>query len=66
MKYVPIWNQEEVLDEASSNDILYIDGRNWNKEDEKEANEIFLKYGYLKDENMEKFSREEIEYPYIN
>lgn len=59
-------SREAVLDEASSNDILYIDARNWNKEDEKEANEIFIKYGYLKDENIEKFSREEIEYPYIN
>lgn len=59
-------SREAVIDEASSNDILYIDGRNWNKEDEEEANEIFLKYGYLKDENMENFSREEIEYPYIN
>lgn len=59
-------SREAVLDESSSNDILYIDGRNWNKEDEEEADEIFLKYGYLKDENIEKFSREEVEYPYKN
>lgn len=58
-------SRESLDRDFSSNDIVYVDGRDWTKEEHEEAEKIRLEGNYLKDGNVQKFETEEAEYPYI-
>lgn len=59
-------SREASVKAPASNDIVYLDGREWTKEDQIEADKNCYHFNHLKEENLHKFTREEVEYPYVN
>ena len=59
-------SREASMEISASNDFVYLNGREWTKEDQIEADKNRYHFNHLKKENIHKFIREEVEYPYVN
>jgi hypothetical protein len=57
-------SREASMEIPASNDFVYLNGREWTKEDQIEAEKNCYDFKHLEEKNIQRFSKEEIEYPY--
>lgn len=66
LKKIVAIGRESLEEENPTYSLFYREFEEWSYSEQIEAEKLCKIGGYLKDKNTEKFSREEIEYPYIN
>ena len=59
-------SRESSMEIPASNDFVYLNGREWTKEDQIEAEKNCYDFKHLEEKNIQRFSKEEVEYPYIS
>ena len=57
-------SREASMEIPASNDFVYLNGREWTKEEQIEAEKNCYDFNHLEEKNIQRFSKEEIEYPY--